>query len=362
MTERFMKAVTEDIDDLFDNTCSPAEVRCWLAKKYIQVKDQKAEYENSMGDPHINVTINTSPQNYEFKKSELEITPEAVDTKIIEISNSDSEEEIQNLDLCEWEIIDELDFRELEQIPQVMVKLTEGQVLKEFMLEEDIDFQERDSCKNVELPNKQEIDREMVVWPDMPVETSYEQEECIEMKTCDMSLPELFKAKESVHADEIELEMPKINEVEVKELPSEVKLVIPIEQDKSNLHTKKKKVLGSKVIRRANFTKLVKREVCRPPPKPPYILNINGEVIGIIENVVPKTRPPLKPHRIHGGVDREGIDLEKECLLNTVLNHRPPPESPPKRFRVQSDIMDKLNLKQEDNMLNISIFYRTKRC
>ena len=68
----------------------------------------------------------------------LEITPEAVDTEIIGISNSDSEEEIQNLDLCECETIDELDFRELEQIPQVMVKLTEGQVLEEFMLEEDI--------------------------------------------------------------------------------------------------------------------------------------------------------------------------------------------------------------------------------
>ena len=39
ITERFIKAVPEDIDDLFDNTCSPAEVRCWLAKKYMQVKD-----------------------------------------------------------------------------------------------------------------------------------------------------------------------------------------------------------------------------------------------------------------------------------------------------------------------------------
>ena len=91
--------------------------------------------------------------------AELEITPEAVDTEIIEISDSDSEEEIQNLDLCECEIIDELDFRKLEQIPQVMVTLTEGQVLEEVMLEEDIDFQERDNCKNVELPNKQEIEK-----------------------------------------------------------------------------------------------------------------------------------------------------------------------------------------------------------
>ena len=194
----------------------------------------------------------------------------------------------------------------------------------------------------------------MVVWPNISVEPSYEQEECAEMKTCNMSLPELFHAKESVHINEVELEMPKINEVEITELPREIKLEILIEQKKSNLHTKQKKVLGPKVTRRANPTKLVKREVCRPPPKPPYIPNINGEVIGIIENVVPKTRPPFKPPRIHGSVDRVGIDLEKECLLDTVLNHRPPLEPPPKRFRVQSDIMDKLNLKWEDNRLNNS--------
>ena len=50
------------------------------------------------------------------------------------------------------------------------------------MLEEDIDFQEGDNCKNVELPSKQEI--------------------CAEMKTCNMSLPELSKVKESVHTNE----------------------------------------------------------------------------------------------------------------------------------------------------------------
>ena len=126
ITERFIKAVSDDIDYLFDSTCSLAEVRCWLAKKYIQVKDQKAENENSTVDPHVNITGNGSPQNYEFKNAELEVTPEAVDTEIIEISDSDSEEEMQNLDLCECEIIDELDFRELEQILQVMIKLTEG--------------------------------------------------------------------------------------------------------------------------------------------------------------------------------------------------------------------------------------------
>ena len=40
----------------------------------------------------------------------------------------------------------------------------------------------------------------------------------------------------------------------------------------------------------------------RPPPKLPYILNANGEVIGILENIVPKNRPPPKPQPIilHG--------------------------------------------------------------
>ena len=30
--KRFMKAVSEDVDDLFDNTGSVADVRCWLEK------------------------------------------------------------------------------------------------------------------------------------------------------------------------------------------------------------------------------------------------------------------------------------------------------------------------------------------
>ena len=81
----------------------------------------------------------------------MELTQQAVDNEIIEESdsNSDSEEGIQILDLGECEIIDELDFRELEQIPQVMVKLTEGQVLEEFMLEEETDFQDIDKCTNI---------------------------------------------------------------------------------------------------------------------------------------------------------------------------------------------------------------------
>ena len=38
------------------------------------------------------------------------------------------------------------------------------------------------------------------------------------MKTSNMSLPNLFKAKENVHTDEIKLEIPEINAVEIKEI------------------------------------------------------------------------------------------------------------------------------------------------
>ena len=39
--------------------------------------------------------------------------------------------------------IHEIDFWDLECMPHACVRLAEGQILEEFMLEEDIDFQER---------------------------------------------------------------------------------------------------------------------------------------------------------------------------------------------------------------------------
>ena len=85
------------------------------------------------------------------------------------------------------------------------------------------------------------------------------------MKTCDMSLPNLFKGKESVHTDKIKLEIPEINAVDIKELPRETKLGKPIELDKSKLHPKQKKVLTSRAVKRANPTGLEKGKTFRPP-------------------------------------------------------------------------------------------------
>ena len=81
------------------------------------------------------------------------------------------------------------------------------------------------------------------------------------MKTCNMSLPELFRAEESVHTDEMELDKPEINAVEIKELHREIKLEKPTELDKSKLHPKQKKVLTSRAVKRAG---LEKGKTCRP--------------------------------------------------------------------------------------------------
>ena len=81
---------------------------------------------------------------------------------------------------------DELDLWEPEHIPHAFIRLAEGQILEEFMLQEEIKFQGIDKCKIVELPDKQEIerciDRETVGSPEMPVRIACEQEECMEKK------------------------------------------------------------------------------------------------------------------------------------------------------------------------------------
>ena len=145
------------------------------------------------------------------------LTQDSVDTVFVEgkVDNyytettitCDSEEEVQIQNVEEGNIMvdshDELHLWEPEQIPRALIRLSEGQILEEFMLEEEIEFQGIEKCKIVELPDKQEIerciDRETVGLPVMPVRIAYEQEECIEEEICDRSLPKMHRAEESVH-------------------------------------------------------------------------------------------------------------------------------------------------------------------
>ena len=206
MTTRFIKAVSADVDDVLDNTCSVAEVTCWIVERLRYARTLKAE--NLTKEPSDNIN-NTSSQNY----VDPDLTQDSVDTEFVEetvdsycmgtaiTGNSDNEEEVQVKNIEEEENImvdihDEIDLWELEQVPNAMV--TEGQILEEFMLEGEIEFQGIDKCKIIELPDEQETE-------------------------------------ESIQKDELKLETPVINKVEISELSKEVKLEMPLEQNRSKL-------------------------------------------------------------------------------------------------------------------------------
>ena len=123
------------------------------------------------------------------------------------------------------------------------------------------------------------------------------------------------------------LETPKINTAKINEIPrEEIRLMVSKPTTNPTLHSRWTQILGSKLNRRVKSMRSGKRKVHsmhrpsskppdgqnnldikarnysreetannRPPPKPPYILDGNREVIGIIENVVPKPRLPPKP-------------------------------------------------------------------
>ena len=49
----------------------------------------------------------------------------------------------------------------------------------------------------------------------------------------DMTLPEMCSTEVEIHTDELKLEMPKINAVEICEMPSETKLEMPTLEEPS---------------------------------------------------------------------------------------------------------------------------------
>ena len=112
----------------------------------------------------------------------------------------------------------EVDVQDLQDLPTKIIdelELSDICLIDKYILEkEEIEAQEMEECI-IELPDKQDIDREMVVLPEMPVKTSCEQEECIEEEIFIRSLSELCKVGASIHKDDIQLETPKVNTTEI---------------------------------------------------------------------------------------------------------------------------------------------------
>ena len=229
-----------------------------IAERIEYGKSQKAE--NLTKEPHDNST-NTSSQNY---VNPVNYEPINLDTGLMQYSvhtvfefiegkvdnyypethityESEKETEIQSIDDCKTvDLQDELALWEPVEILDNPMRLTDGQIIEQFMLEEeDIEFQGIDEGKIVDLQDEQEIEEciasETVELPEIPVRIAYGHEECIKEEISDVSLPEMCSAEGKLHTDELKLQAPKINIVEISEMPGEIKLEVPLEQSESKL-------------------------------------------------------------------------------------------------------------------------------
>ena len=122
MTTKFLKAISEDVDDLLDNTSSVADVKCWLVERLMYAKNPKTK--TLTKDPYVNIS-NTSSQNYESINVDTDLIQDPVNTvsEFIE-----GEVQIQNIEEGNITVDshDEIGLWELEQISHAMVKLSGG--------------------------------------------------------------------------------------------------------------------------------------------------------------------------------------------------------------------------------------------
>ena len=91
MAMGFILAFSVNPDKILDSLCSPADVDHFIAKR-IECGRYQKDTNLKTKDDHVNIS-NTSSQNYESINAGLELTQEAVDTEIVEESDSNSNSE-----------------------------------------------------------------------------------------------------------------------------------------------------------------------------------------------------------------------------------------------------------------------------
>ena len=176
---KYKKRSRNDYEDIYEDRHGRDKYKHqYRDDKYDKIRDRLKENPCSCGDKSCGSFY-----------SELE-----------KLYSSTAEIDVQDIPYFRYEV----DVQDPHNLPTNIIdelELSDTCLIEKYILEkEEMEAQEMEECI-VELPNKQEIDRKMVVLPKMPVKTSCEPEERVEMKTCNMSLPELFKAEESVHTD-----------------------------------------------------------------------------------------------------------------------------------------------------------------
>ena len=207
-------------------------------------------------------------------------------------------------------------------MPNIPTRITDDQVIEEFMLEEEeIDSQGIDECKTEKLQ-------------DIHIEVANEQEleECMQEEVVsDMTLPEIYRVDERIHTD-VQLEIPIIKSEEGHTVQDEPKLVQdrtlicdtpnPLQTiaqtqymteqkvslpDRANIgkiipttYVSRRESLRSEVVRKEIPTCI--DSLCRHPSKPSDKQNsLEGEIHKkMLPYLNPIYRPPPKPlmHKI----------------------------------------------------------------
>ena len=236
---RSMLMTSEYTNEVMDSTClMTARVKDAINQKSkVLAKDIHDNISSTSSQSDLN------PMNYEPESLGTGLTQNAVLEESIEVVGNGKEliesiEEIDVYDMVEMQDLSystvavdvqnmpyftvEVDVQDLQDVPTKIIdelELSDIHLIEKYILDkEEIEAQEMEECI-VELPDKQEIDREMVVLAEMPVRMACEQEDCIEEEIFIRSLPELCKAQKGVHKGDIQLETPKVNTTEISELP-----------------------------------------------------------------------------------------------------------------------------------------------
>ena len=248
------------------------------------------------------------------------------------------------------ESIQDIDIYDVVEMPNIPTRITDDQVIEEFMLEEEeIDSQSIDECNTDKLQ-------------DIPIEVANKQEleECIQEEVVsDITLSEIYRVDERIHTD-VQLEIPIIKSEEGHIVQDEPRLVQdmtlicaipnPLQTNAQAQHMTEQKVslpdsanIGkiiptTYVSRRESLrSEVVRKEVatyidplCRPPSKPPDKQNsLEGEIsMKIIPYINPIYRPLPKPPNAQNIKGKRKWILRKKPYIKSACRSPPKPPYP----------------------------------
>ena len=155
---------SEEFEAMFYSIHSQADVECLIVKRIEFAKNQKAEklakdqcenISNTNSQSNVN-PVNCEPINLDIGLTQdLQENVESVQS--ISIVTTSIEEKIDYYTIqhsvisSHEEDIQDIDIYDMVEMPNIPIRITDDQVIEEFMSEEEIDSQVIDECKTEKL-------------------------------------------------------------------------------------------------------------------------------------------------------------------------------------------------------------------